>query len=629
VRIGPRFGGACPGPGGAYPRPDGAYPRLALVAFLLSVSLARPFTAAHSSPADSAAVRAAIGAGNADFILAWQTGDADLFASLFSEDGAMLRPGGGLTVGRGNIRDRMRDLFSRVRMTHGTLTTADVFLIGDTAYETGTWNFTVGPIGSTTSEPDSGQYVEIWKRDRSGAWKMWRDIGVPKGFSTAPGGQETAPDDRRDLVPKAPPVQGAPSSPGARGSPGARIKAIHFGKLIDGKGRTIPDALVVVVGDRIRSVGAYSNVGFQIPTEAERLDLSRFTGIPGLIDAHTHMTYWWDRAPGSRPWQQLETRPPMQTMFLSQENARRTLEAGVTTVRDLGSFQYMDIALRDLINRGAVIGPRMFVSGYGLYPTMAPFQDAPQPLAGGLADGVEQVMRATRQQIAAGADVIKVYGSTGSADDVTGYQTYTYEEMKAIVDAARPRGKRVAIHSYGPDGARDAVRAGATSVEHAVDMEDATLREMARRGVYYVPTVDHNRYYAEHGAEFGYGETAVAQLNAYRARNLETVRRAIKARVKIAMGSDAVFTMFGENTRELGWFVNAGMTPAQALATATTNGAALLGMENELGAVAPGYYADMVAVDGDPSADINVVIDRVRWVMKGGYVVVDNRSAGR
>jgi imidazolonepropionase-like amidohydrolase len=317
----------------------------------------------------------------------------------------------------------------------------------------------------------------------------------------------------------------------------------------------------------------------------------------------------------------------MQTMFLAQENARKTLETGVTTVRDLGSFQYMDIAMRDLINRGAIVGPRMFVAGYGLYPTLTPFQDSPQAASGGLADGVEQVMRATRQQIAAGADVIKVYGSTGSADDVTGFQTYTFEEMKAIVDVARLRGKRVAVHSYGPDGARDAVRAGATSVEHAIDIDDATLREMARRGITYVPTVDHNRYYAENKTDFGYGDSAVAALNAYRARNLETVRRAIRARVPIAMGSDAVFTMFGENTRELGWFVKAGMTPAQALATATTNGAVLLGMEKDLGAVAPGYYADVVAVEGDPVSDITAVTERVRWVMKGGEVVVDRTRA--
>jgi imidazolonepropionase-like amidohydrolase len=271
-------------------------------------------------------------------------------------------------------------------------------------------------------------------------------------------------------------------------------------------------------------------------------------------------------------------------------------------------------------------GPRMFVAGYGLYPTMSAFQDAPQAAAGGLADGVDQVMRATRQQIAAGADVIKIYGSTGSADDVTGYQTYTYEEMKAAIDLARLRGKRVSVHSYGPDGARDAVRAGATSIEHAIDIDDATLREMARRGVYYVPTVDHNRYYAEHGAEFGYGDSAVAKLNAYRERNFVTLRRAIRSRVPIAMGSDAVFTMFGENTRELGWFVKAGMTPLQALMAATANGAALLGMEKDLGAVAPGCYADLDAVEGDPETDIGAVIGHVKWVMKGGRVVVDHTA---
>src|SRR2546428_11834276 len=253
---------------------------------------------------------------------------------------------------------------------------------------------------------------------------------------------------------------------------------------------------------------------------------------------------------------------------------------------------------------------------------MSPFQDAPQAAAGGNAGGGEGVLRAARQQIAAGADVIKIYGSTGSADDVTGYQPYTYEEMKAAADVAHERGKRCAVHSYGPDGARDAVRAGANSVEHAIDIDDGTLREMARRSVTYVPTVDHNRYYAEHAAEFGYGDTAIAHLDAYRVRNLETVRRAIRAHVPIAMGSDAVFTMFGENTRELGWFVKAGMTPAQALATATGNAAALLGMEKEVGAGAPGYYADLVGVEGGPDPDIWAVTKGGWWGMKGGGGVV-------
>jgi len=163
-------------------RATGGLMRAAFV--VITLALLAP-CAWGATPADSAAVRAAIDAGNAGFIQAWQTGDADLFASLFATDGALLRPGGGLTVGRDKIRTRMRDVFANVRMTEGTITTQDVFLIGDTAYETGFWNFTIGPIGSTTSEPDSGHYVEIWKRDRTGPWKMWRDIGVPRMPSSA------------------------------------------------------------------------------------------------------------------------------------------------------------------------------------------------------------------------------------------------------------------------------------------------------------------------------------------------------------------------------------------------------------------------------------------------------------
>jgi imidazolonepropionase-like amidohydrolase len=195
--------------------------------------------------------------------------------------------------------------------------------------------------------------------------------------------------------------------------------------------------------------------------------------------------------------------------------------------------------------------------------------------------------------------------------------------MKAAVEAAHSHGKRIAIHSYGPEGARDAALAGAESVEHAVELDDATIATMARRGIIYVPTIDHNRYYAEYREQFGYTEEQAAALDAFRERNLETTRRAFQAGVKVAMGSDAVFTMFGQNTRELGWFVRAGMTPAQALATATTIGAELLGMQGSLGKVAPGYFADIVAVEGDPLADINVVLNNVRWVMKGGTVVVD------
>ena len=403
-------------------------------------------------------------------------------------------------------------------------------------------------------------------------------------------------------------------------------KVLRFAKLVDGTGRVLTNAVVVIEGDRIASVGTDERA---IPPGAEVIDLTRFTGIPGMIDAHTHMTFYWDGAPGTRPWSQLESRSAPMTVFLAQENARKTLESGVTTVRDLGSSEYTDIAMRDLINRGAMLGPRMFVCGYGLSVSYRPWRPGLIIPDGGEADGVPEVMRAVRQQIAAGADVIKMYGSTGSDQDVTGFQTFTFEEMKAAVDITHQYGKRIAIHSYGPDGARDAVRAGADSVEHATDMDDATIAMMASRKTFYVPTIDHNRYYVEFRDQYGYGPEVAERLNAYIARNLETARRAHKAGVRFAMGSDAVFTGFGQNTRELAWFLKAGMTPAQALETATKHGAELLGMEKSLGAIAPGFYADIVAVEGDPLSDINVVISNVRWVMKGGSVVVDRIAAGK
>jgi imidazolonepropionase-like amidohydrolase len=401
------------------------------------------------------------------------------------------------------------------------------------------------------------------------------------------------------------------------------LKVVRFGKLWDGKGKLWTNAVVVIDGNKVRSVSADAS---SIPATAAVLDLSGYTGLPGLIDAHTHMTFYTDETPGIPLLKQMVNPVPAVEVFLARKGALRTLEAGVTTVRDLGADQYMDIAMRDLINRGEMIGPRMFVCGYGLYITATPFKREGTPPGGGIADGVPEVLRAVRQQVAAGADVIKMYGSTGTDDDVTGFQTYTFEEIKAAVDMAHQFGKKIAVHSYGPDGARDAVRAGADSVEHATDMDDATIREMARRGTFYVPTIDHNRYYLDNGDKIGYAPGYKERLQAFILRNLETARKAHKAGVKFALGSDAIYTMFGENTRELGWFVKAGMTPEQALQTATANAAELLGKEKELGAVAPGYVADLVAVQGDPLADINVAIYNVKWVMKDGAVVIDHRQ---
>jgi imidazolonepropionase-like amidohydrolase len=402
--------------------------------------------------------------------------------------------------------------------------------------------------------------------------------------------------------------------------PAKTLKAVKFGELWDAKGKLWTNAIVVIEDDKFKSV---TTNAAEIPAGAQVIDLTKYTGLPGLIDVHTHMTQYTDETPGKPMLKQLADNPPAVEVFLARKGAMRTLEAGVTTVRDLGADQYEDIAMRDLINRSEMIGPRMFVCGYGLTVTSTPFKPGFNPPQGGIADGVPEVLRVVRQQIAAGADVIKLYASTGTDDDTTQFQTYSYDEIKAAVDAAHQFGRKIAIHSYGPDGARDAVRAGTDSLEHATDMDDTTIQEMAKRGTFYVPTIDHNRYYLDNWKKIGYADGFQAKTRAFIERNLETARKAHKAGVKFAMGSDAIYTMFGENTRELGWFVKAGMTPEQALRTATTNAAALLGKPNELGAVAPGYYADLVAVEGDPLSNIDVAIQNVRWVMKAGSVVVD------
>ena len=416
---------------------------------------------------------------------------------------------------------------------------------------------------------------------------------------------------------------GAATLPAPRAA-AAQQTAYRFGKVIDGRGNATSDGVIVVERDRIISTGQGAAA---IPRGAAVVDLRRYTAIPGLIDAHTHMTYFWDQKPGTVPWTQSGGRRPQLTVFLAQENARRTLETGVTTVRDLGSSNYSDIVIRDLINSGAMIGPRMFVAGYGLQkPRTPPRAGAPSGVPRGRAMDTTEIALAVKFQVDSGVDYIKMYGSTGSAADVTGNETFTFAEMKAAVDAAHKLGRKIAIHSYGPVGGRDAMLAGAETVEHPVDLDDSTLVEFARRGTFYVPTIDHNRYYADNRAAFGYTNEQAAALDEFRARNFETAKRAFAAGVKFGMGSDAVFTGFGENTKELGWYVKLGMTPAQALATATTNGAAILGRESELGAIAPGFFADIVAVEGDPLADIDVVINKVRWVMKGGAVVVDKRK---
>src|SRR6201993_3060909 len=326
-------------------------------------------------------------------------------------------------------------------------------------------------------------------------------------------------------------------------APAKSLKAVKFGKLWDAHGKLWTNAIVLIEDDKIKSVTTNPS---DIPAHSQIIDLSKFTGLPGLIDVHTHMTQYTEETPGQPMLKQLTANPPAVEVFLARKGALRTLEAGVTTVRDLGADQYEDIAMRDLINHGEMVGPRMFVCGYGLTVTSTPYKPGLNPPAGGIADGVPEVLRAVRQQVAAGADVIKLYASTGTDDDVTQFETYSYDEIKAAVDAAHQLGKKIAIHSYGPGGARDAVRAGTDSLEHATDMDDQTIAEMVRRKTYYAPTIDHNQYYVENAdTVYHFPPGAKERLLDYIQRNFETAKKAYQAGVHMIVVSDAVYNGWG------------------------------------------------------------------------------------
>ncbi len=389
---------------------------------------------------------------------------------------------------------------------------------------------------------------------------------------------------------------------------GAQTKALRFGKLWDGT-RVVVDAVIVIEGDRITRVTSGTD---DLPAGAEVVDLRRYTALPGLIDLHTHITYYWDRQPGTRPLGQ--RRRPAVTVFLAQDNARRTLETGVTTVRDLGASGETDFAMRDLIAMGAMVGPadvRRRPGDLRRAPPAPPDPDA--------------MRKAAEDRIKAGSDWVKVYGSRGSFDSVDTTQTITFDEMKAIVDAAHAQGHKVAIHRTGRPASRTPsapARTRSSTASIWTTRRSPRWSGAARSGCR--PSIT-TATTSTRRDEFGFKPEAIPPLQAYIAKNLESTRRAFKAGVKIGMGSDAVYSMFGQNTRELGWFVKAGMTPAQALATATTTAAELLGLQDRLGRIAPGYFADIVAVEGDPLVDIDALFTGVRWVMKDGKVVVDKR----
>lgn len=379
------------------------------------------------------------------------------------------------------------------------------------------------------------------------------------------------------------------------------VRAVRLGRLIDpASGTVVERAVVLMRGDRITYVGDDAS---QIPTGAPVVDWSSYTGLPGLIDAHTHVTFVTDGASGTNPFERVDTIEASKAKPLIKDCLQRMVRLGVTTAIDKGSPTDLDLKMREALRKGKLRGPRLFVAGTGVQTT----------------DKSGPAVRAEVRRLAElGVDLIKLWADECSDRRLTCQRAYSFEAMRAAVDEAHRLGKPVSIHAYHAEVAADAVRAGTDALEHAEGLDAATLEEMARRGTIYVPTIDHNRYYRENTELFGFSTDDARALDGFLEKNLATASLARERGVTFAMGSDAVFTMCGENKRELAWLVRAGLTPLQALKAATFDAARSIGKERELGRVAPGYLADLIAVEGDPRADIDVVIRNVRGVLQGG-----------
>jgi imidazolonepropionase-like amidohydrolase len=250
----------------------------------------------------------------------------------------------------------------------------------------------------------------------------------------------------------------------------------------------------------------------------------------------------------------------------------------------------------------------------------------PPQAQGTQAERIASLSQRAAEVAASGGEWLKIFATTGTASDLSGEQVYFFAEISAATQVAHANGLKVALHAYGASAVPDAIRAGVDSIEHAVDVDDDTLVAWAASGIAYVPTIDHNRYYADYREEYGFDQQAESELREFTGRNVDMLRRAHAAGVPIVMGSDAVMSMFGENTRELEWFIQAGMSTAQVLQSATVNGARLLGQSDRLGRLAPGFTADIVAVQGQPLQDIKALSRHVVWVMKNGEIVVDKRT---
>jgi len=407
---------------------------------------------------------------------------------------------------------------------------------------------------------------------------------------------------------------------------------IRAGKLIDcrdGKvGPAILNAVVVVAGDTIQDVGPAGKV--KEPADARIIDLSSYTVLPGLIDAHTHILLQGDVTEKEYEDQILRESVALRTIRATVA-AGIALQNGFTTLRDLETegAGYADVAVKQAIDRGYIDGPRLVVStralgSTGSYPLMGFPPELDLPTGVQIVDGPDQARLAVREQLKYGADWIKVYADRkyyiapdGELDSIP---NFTLEEMKAIVDETHRQRHHVAAHAMTRSGLAVALAAGVDSIEHGIALDDASIRVMVQKGVWYVPTLAVTEFVAP-----GRAATGALVWKEIPRFHRDSFRRAVAAGVQIAFGTDAGgFPWSEKQAREFSVMVAGGMSAAQAIGSATTGAARMLDMTGKAGVIAPGGWADMIAVSGDPLADVKVLED-VRFVMKGGKVVKEAR----
>jgi imidazolonepropionase-like amidohydrolase len=394
------------------------------------------------------------------------------------------------------------------------------------------------------------------------------------------------------------------------------VKAAH---MVDVRNGTLIDnAVVLISGERITAAGSK----LAIPAGAQIIDLGNKTLLPGLIDSHTHIT----GAPEDAGYSIIAKSVPRVTL-VGAKNALTTLRAGFTTIRDVGADNYTDIGLRDAINDGDVPGPRILASGPPLSITGGHCDDtmhAPEykSTALGVADGADEAMKVTRRNIKYGADVIKICATGGvlSFGDDPRTSQYTLEELKAIISDAHRLGRKTAAHAHGGDGIKLSVLAGVDSIEHGSYIDEEGIKLMKEHKTYLVPTLYLGDWLIENAEAIKLPKPLLEKAKVVLPTARVNIGKAIKAGVPIAFGTDAAVYPHGLNAREFAVLVKLGMTPAQAIRTATVNAADLLGWSDKVGSIEAGKYADLIAVDGEPLKDVKT-LEQVQWVMKGGAVV--------